>query len=202
MKQIVLSEGKNDVHLISVFFKNRCGTFEVKKFHGEDADGHIQAEESQEIKNFRERRNPYHVLAKSENGKPNLKKIFAALVSQLMRIDPEIIILVDLDGGSLRGFMNDLDEQVQERHSGKGVKLGDHSIVKRNTDMVAAECEVLTGDGKRKGTFQILAFQQTLERVAGVSHDEEIEERKEQIEEFLEKDHICDLLGTILQDPR
>lgn len=201
MKQIVLSEGKNDVHLISSFFEKRSGTFRVKKFHGEDADGYIQAEETQAIKNFREPRNPYHVLAKSENGKPNVKQVFAALVGQLMRIDPEIVILVDLDGGSLRRFVNDLDEQIRERHSGKGMKLGDHSIVERNSDMVAAVCEVLTGSGTRKGEFRVLAFAQTLERVADVSRDETIDSRKQQIERFLTEDHVYEFLDATLPNP-
>lgn len=200
MKQIVLSEGKNDVHLISSFFEKRSGTFRVKKFHGEDADGHIQTEETQAIKNFREPRNPYHVLAKSENGKPNVKQVFAALVGQLMRIDPEVVVLVDLDGGSLRGFVSDLNEQVQERHSGKGMELGDHSVTRRNSDMVAAECEVLTGDGKLKGEFRILAFKQTLERVADVSHSEQVEQKEQQIEQFLNEDHVYDFLDAILPE--
>lgn len=198
MKQIVFSEGKNDVHFISYFFYERDGSFQVKKFIGEEADGQIRGEETREIKNFREPRNPYHVLAKSENGKPNLKQVFAALVNQLMRVDPEIVVLVDLDGGSLRGFVNDLDERIQTHHTGRGTQLGDPSITERNGDMVAALCEVLTGDGKCKGKFRIVAFKQTLERVADVPKDEEMDAREAHIEQFLNEQHVYDLLDTVL----
>jgi hypothetical protein len=200
MKQVVLSEGKNDVHFISSFFKERGGNFQIKQFLGEHADGQIRHEETTEIKNFRERRNPYHVLAKSENGKSNLEQVFAALVNQLMRIDPEIVVLVDLDGGSLRGFVNDLDEQVRTQHSGRGTELGDPSITERTGDMVAAVCEVLKGNGSRKGEFRIVAFKQTLERVADVSKDEELDARQDKIEAFLEEGHVYDLLDAVLPD--
>ena len=188
------------MYFLSYFFEKRSGNFEIKRFIGENADGQIRHEETTEIKNFRERRNPYHVLAKSANGKSNLKQVFAALVNQLMRIDPEIVVLVDLDGGSLREFVNDLDEQVRTQHSGRGTELGAPSITERNGDMVAAICEVLKGNGTRNGEFRIVAFKQTLERVADVSKDEELDTRQAQIEEFLEETHVYNLLDAVLPD--
>jgi len=200
MKQVVLSEGKNDVCFLSSFFEKRDGSFRIREFIGEEEDGQIRSAESREIKNFRERRNPYHVLAKSENGKSNLKQVFAALVNQLVRIDPEIVVLVDLDGGSLDGFVTDLDEQVREQHTGRGTELGDPSIIERNGDMLAAVCEVLKGNGSRKGEFRIVAFKQTLERVADVSKDEELDTRQDRIEAFLGDGHVYDLLDAALPD--
>jgi hypothetical protein len=66
--------------------------------------------------------------------------------------------------------------------------------------MVAAVCEVLKRDGSRKGEFRIVAFKQTLERVAGVSRDPEIDARRDQIEEFLEESRVYDLLDTVLSE--
>ncbi|WP_135827674.1 hypothetical protein [Halorussus halobius] len=201
MKQIVLSEGKHDVHLVSYFFEKRHGSFEMTKFIGEDEESPIQQKESRMIKNFQERRNPYDVLAKSENGKPDLKQVFSSLLNQLMGIDPEIVFFVDLDGGDLDSFLGKLDEQIRGRHSARGIKLGNHSVTKQNTDMVAADCEVLTASGQVKGEFRIVAFQQTLERVAGVSRDAEGDDWKAEIEAFLdEEDHIFDLLHSALPD--
>lgn len=201
MKQILLSEGKHDVHLISYFFEKRDGNFEITKFIGEEEESPIQGKESREIKNFQERRNPYDVLAKSENGKPDLKQVFSSLLNQLMGIDPEIIFFVDLDGGNLDSFLTKLDEQIQGRHSARGIKLGSHRVAKKNTDMVAADCEVLTENGQTKGEFRIVAFRQTLERVAGVSRDDETNEWKAGIEAFLEEeDHIYELLHSVLPD--
>jgi hypothetical protein len=201
MKQIVLSEGKHDVHLISYFFKKRDENFDITKFIGEEEVSPIQRKESREIKNFQERRNPYDVLAKSENGKPNLKQVFSSLLNQLMGIEPEIIFFVDLDGGDLDSFLAKLDEQIQGRHSARGIKLGNHRVAKKNTDTIAADCEVLTANDRTKGEFRIVAFRQTLERVAGVSRDDESDEWKSDIEAFLEEEgHIYDLLHSVLPD--
>ena len=184
--------------LVSSFF-DMAGDFRVKEFYGEHLGPSLRTEESQEIQNFRERRNPYHVLVKSENGKPNLKKVFAALVDQLLRIEPQIVFLVDLDGGNLRSLVSDLNEQIQQRHSGRELKIGEYAIEKQDRDMVSATCEVLTRTGNLKGTFDIVAFKQTFERVAEISRDDEPDVRKRQIKEFLEdEDHVRDRLDSVL----
>lgn len=197
MEQVVLCEGKHDVHLVSEFFEKRRGIYKVKTVLGEEIQSSMQGEESHQIKNFQEPRNPNHVLAKSDNGKQELEKVFSTLVNQLLRIDPEIIVLVDLDGGCLKNFVDGLDERICSRHD--RLELGAHEVTERNDDMLAAICEVLTTNGKKKGEFQIVAFEQTLERVADVPRgdDVDIEVRRDQIEQFLEEDHIYDLLDTV-----
>lgn len=196
MKQVVLCEGKHDVHFVSSFFEKRDGNFEVTEFIGEEVESALPGEESRQIKNFQEPRNPNHVLAKSDNGKQELEKVFATLVNQLLRIHPEIIILVDLDGGSLRNFVDGLDEKIRGRHD--RLELGTHEVTKRNIDMLATSCEVVTTNGQTKGEFQIVAFEQTLERVADVSRDEEIDTRRNQIEQFLTDGHAYELLDAAL----
>lgn len=200
MKQVVLCEGKHDVHLVSSFFEERSGSFKIKKVLGEEIQSSMRGEESKQLSNFREKRNPYHVLAKSDNGKEELEKVFSVVVNQLLRIDPEITILVDLDGGRLQTFVDGLDERICGRHD--RLELGTHEVTEQNDDMVAAVCKVLTTAGKKKGEFQIVAFEQTLERVADVSRDDDvdIEARREQIEQFLEEDHIYDLLDAVFPD--
>lgn len=196
MKQIVLCEGKHDVHLVSSFFEERDGNYRVKEFLGEEIESPVPSAESRQITNFQEKRNPNHVLAKSDNGKQELEKVFAKLVNQLLRIDPEITVLADLDGGNLENFVDGLNERVCGRHD--RLELGTHEVTKRNDDMVTAVCEVLSTNGKRRGEFRIVAFEQTLERVADVSRDEEFDTRTEQIEAFLkEADHIFDLLDAV-----
>ena len=54
-------------------------------FYGEDvSDEPLKNRESTAIRNFLERRTPYDVLAKSENGKSRLKRVFARLVKFLV----------------------------------------------------------------------------------------------------------------------
>lgn len=200
MKQVVLCEGKHDVHLISSFFKERSGSYEINEFLGEEIESAIPGAESRQIKNFQEPRNPNHVLAKSDNGKQELEKVFSTLVNQLLRINPEVTVVVDLDGGSLQTFVNGLDERIRTRHD--RLELGGHKVTERNGDMLAAVCEVLTTKGKKRGEFQIVAFEQTLERVADVPRDDvDIERRREKIDQYLEEDHVYDLLDAVLPDP-
>lgn len=196
-KRIVLSEGKNDVHLVSSFFSECDRTLEVKEFIGEEIGPSLRTEESEAIRNFREPRSPYDLLVKSENGKPNLKKVFAGLVNQLMEIEPEVFVLVDLDGGRLNGFVEDLDEQVQTRHNGR-IELGTPEIKERNGDLVAGTCDVRTAMGRTKGEFHLVAFRQTLEQVADTSREEEREVREEKIECLLDEEHVFDLLDSVL----
>ncbi|WP_132057927.1 hypothetical protein [Halorussus amylolyticus] len=199
MKHIILCEGKHDVHLVSSFFEERGGSFELKTVLGEEIQSSMRGEESRQISNFRERRNPYHVLVKSDNGKQELEKVFSVVVNQLLRIDPEITVLVDLDGGTLETFVDGLDERIRTRHD--RLELDAPEVAERNHDMVAGVCEVLTTNGKKKGEFQIVAFEQTLERVADVSRDDETDEWKAGIEDFLgEADHIYDFLHSVLPD--
>ena len=197
MKRIILSEGKNDVHLVSSFCGECDRTLEVKKFYGEDIESSFRSKESRAIRRFQERRNPYHILAKSENGKSNLKKAFAGLVNQLMDIDPAVFVLADLDGGRLDRLVADFDEQIQDRHNGR-IELGPPSNRNRNGDMVGATCEVVTAGGKTKGEFHFVAFKQTLERAAGTSHEEDRETQERKIEALLNEDHVFDLLDSML----
>lgn len=197
MKRIVLSEGRNDVHLVSCFFGECDRTLMVEPFYGEDIESAFRSVESRAIRRFQERRNPYHVLAKSENGKSNLKKVFAGLVNQLMDIDLEIFVLVDLDGGHLDTLVDDFDEQIQDRHDGR-IGLGTPANRNHNGDMVGATCEVVTANGKTKGEFHLVAFEQTLEQVAGTSREEDRETQEEKIEALLDEDHVFDLLDSML----
>jgi hypothetical protein len=81
------------------------------------------------------------------------------------------------------------------------VHIDHDEVIERNDDIMAGVCEVLTKNGKKKGEFQIIAFEQTLERVADVSRDDESEEWRSDIEAFLEEaDHIYDLLHSVLPD--
>ena len=196
-KRIVLSEGKNDVHLVSSFYKECDRALEVKKFIGEELGPSLRSEESQAIRSFQEPRSPYHVLAKSENGKPNLKKVFAGLVNQLIDAEPEVFVLVDLDGGRLDGFVADLDEQIQSRHNGR-IELETPDVTERNGDMVGATCEVVTATGKTKGEFHLIAFEQTLEQVASTSREEDRKVQEEKIEYLLKEDYVFDLLDAVL----
>lgn len=198
---IVLSEGKNDVHLVYSFFEEYDESYAVERFHGEEIQTELRAEESRKISLFREPRNQYHVLAKSENNKDNLQDVFVRLVNQLLggRVFTPICMLVDLDGGNLKTFLDDIDERIRECHSGRGIELGNHSIVKRNRHLIACVCEVLTRQERVKGEFHVVAFRQTLERLTDIDREnDEREVKNEKVECLLDEDHVFDFLNSVL----
>jgi hypothetical protein len=201
-ERIVLSEGKNDVNLVYSFFEEFDGTYEVDRFYGEDVQTVLQNAESDKISNFRGPQNDYHVLAKSENNKDGLQQVFVALLNQLLskRVYTPVCLLVDLDGGDLQTFLDDLREQIQGRHGSRGIELGDHTLAERNRHMVAADCEVLTREGQVKGEFHVVAFRQTLERLTDIDREnDERDVKNEKIEQLLEDDHVFDMLDSVLR---
>lgn len=134
--------------------------------------------------------------------KNNLQQLIAALVNQLLsrRVYAPVCILVDLDGGQLNGYLEDLDERVRDRQQGRGIELGDHEVVERNSDMVAADCEVLTSEGRVKGEFHVVAFRQTLERLTNIDREnDERDVKNEKMEQLLENDYVFDLLDSVLR---
>lgn len=201
-EQIVLCEGKNDVHLVYSFFEECDGTYDVDRFHGEDIKTELQYAESDKIKNFRGSQNDYHVLAKSENNKSNLQSLIAALVNLLLdgHVYTPVCVLVDLDGGDLDDFFDDLGEVIEDRQGGRGIELGAHEVVNRNKHMIAADCEVLTREGRVKGEFHVAAFRQTLERLTDIDRkNDERDVKNEKIERLLENAHVFGMLDSVLR---
>lgn len=201
-ERIVLCEGKNDVHLVYSFFEKCDGSYDVDRFHGEDIRTELQYAESDKIKNFRGPQNDYHVLAKSENNKSNLQSLIAALVNLLLDSHDytPVCVLVDLDGGDLDGFFDNLGEMIADRQGGRGIELGEHEVVEWNRHMIAADCKVLTREGRVKGKFHVAAFRQTLERLTDIDRDDdEREVKNEKIERLLENDHVFDMLDSVLR---
>lgn len=203
MKRVVLSEGKNDVHLVSSFFEECGGTYEVEQFHGEEIQTELRSAESRAITNFVEPRNDSDVLVKSENNKNNLQRVFAALVNQLTNSSRHtaVCVVVDLDGGTLDGFLENLDERVRGRQAGKGTTLGTHDLTARNRDMLAARCPVLTRQERVTGEFDVIAFKQTLERLTDIDRgNDDRDVKNEKVERLLDEDHIFELLDSVLND--
>lgn len=197
MKRLVLCEGKDDVELVSSFLQAADGTLNIWPFYAEDIDTSFRNQQRQAIQNFDRPWNDHDALVKSENGKRNLAKVLARRVGMLVDIGPAVTVLVDLDGGTLDDHLDGYDERIRGRHAGSGLSLGDHTVVDRNADMLAATCEVLTRTERVKGTFGLLAFRHRPEDVVGIDDSSPVE-TDELVDDLLTEDHVTDLLQATL----
>ncbi|WP_049969627.1 hypothetical protein [Haladaptatus cibarius] len=198
MKKIVFSEGKYDVHFIDKLFDNSSANPSVDKFVVEnESRSDLKNKESEKIRNFLERFNPYDVLIKSENGKPNLKHGFVSVLRQLANEEVEKYVLVDLDNRSIHDFLTDIEEQMNQRFSGCGLRLGNRSIIKENRHMIAQEIELQIDTGRDPRTgFVVVAFKTSLETVADIGDGDGHSEKTTKIESILDIRPVSRLLQT------
>lgn len=187
MKRIVLSEGKRDVVFVEQFLERQSGDNRVTRFVGEDVQhSRLKNRESECIRNFLEPRNPYDCLVKSENGKADLKRVFAKLVRFLVSSDAEVCLLIDLDSRPLDALFDDLDDRVAECYSGKEYEIVHSETVAQSDVQIGATAE-LRSDGDVRGEFDVLAFRSSLEDAAGI---DDTDDQEGKLGELLEESDV------------
>lgn len=189
MKQVVLSEGKRDVELVRCYYEQFHSDLRVDTFIAEEEPySDLKHSESNAIENFLERRNPYDVFAKSENGKSDLKLIFIKLIRYLMKQDVQVCLLIDLDGGDQGRLIEELDERVRRNFEGTHLEIGNDDRIQRSPAQVATRHQLFE-NGNLLGAFELIGFHYKLETAAGIDKEndsEEVQERK--LREFVNDD--------------
>lgn len=200
MKRLVLSEGRRDVQLVEVFYEEVDTDVRVDTFHGEDVDyERLKNRESSAIRNFLERRNPYDVLAKSENGKPDLKRVFTKLVKFLLAREVTVTLLVDLDGAGLDALLEDLDRRVQDNYRGKEFGVQELERVDQSRQQVASVAELYSKrDGNRYGDFEVVAFREDLETSADVKVQADGPTQHEKLRRFVADERATAPMRSVL----
>ena len=95
---IVPCEGERDARLVETYYDVHGEDTRVTTFLGEEVEHSRQKnEDSEEIRNSVEPRNPYDVLVKSEEGDDTLKPLFVKLVNRLVQVELRVRLLIDLD---------------------------------------------------------------------------------------------------------
>lgn len=175
IKDIVFTEGRNDLKLIEKSIQEMIGTLQIEKFIAEDIDSDNRGKESKAIRNFSEPYNQKEFLIKSEGGKPELKSMFSTMVTQLDSFDIDFHLLIDLDGGDVPDFCTDINERCRER-------FPDDIVIKPTDrfrsfgDISVHNCELLVDDDPKEH-FNIVSFSHSMEITAGV-HDSDCEYEK------------------------
>jgi hypothetical protein len=171
MKQLVLSEGVHDVLLVECFYESEFPSSELKPVYAEELEFNdltdLQGQETKKIKNFLQRYNPYDVLVKSENGKPNLIQVFVKTVNFLAAAELELCLLIDLDGESMSSLLATLDEKARGTYSSADLRISQSGNIHSNEHMEVVEAELHDDDDVRDD-FKITAFADSFEIAAEI----------------------------------
>lgn len=199
MKRVVLSEGKRDVSLVEQHCDLIESEIEVTTFVGEEvAHSRLKNEESEQIRNFLEPRNPYQVLAKSENGKPDLIRAFVKLANFLLSRDVRVCLLIDLDGDDLGDLIGELDERVRDNYDGREFAIERDATLERSDALVAARSRLRSG-GDEVGTFEVVAFRSDLEDATDIHADDSWDTQTDKLCEFIEDRRRSSPLHRVLE---
>ena len=198
MKRVVMCEGKRDVTFVERYYDTRPGETLVTTFIGETVKhSRLKNEESESIANFLERRNPYDVLAKSENGKQDLKMAFTKLVNHLVRQPIELCLLIDLDDRSYPQLIDDLDTRVRDNYDGRTLGVTHQERLDRTPELLVTSSR-LEANEEPVGEFSILAFQSCLEDAAAIEDGDCRETESQKLDRLLADDRLTTLLAHAL----
>jgi len=193
MKILVLSEGVKDVKFMNNVFSHAMSNVEIDTLSLEQLpkEAH-QTEEAERIRNFNEKFNPYHILIKSEGGKSNLKRTLSSLIKFLSGENCDLVVLLDLDGGNLYSFIDEINEKLEMIYGGNDVLIEVNSEEDRVDSVCMIRCDVII-NGMKVDDFSIVGFPTSLEDAAGIgSHDDAPGEINKRIKRLAKEDSIAD----------
>lgn len=200
MKRLVLSEGRRDIRLVGLFYEEISPDTCIDTFYGEDVSyDRLKSHESKAIRNFLERRNPYHVLVKSENGKPNLKRVFIKLIRFLVTSDVRVVLLIDLDGDEFDALIDDLDTRVEDTYQGSQLGVKEVEKIDHSHEMLASRLELYSkSNGDRHGCFKLLAFYNDLETASGIDESNGGSSEEQKLRHLVTDKQVCGPMRSVL----
>lgn len=196
MDRIIFGEGKNDILLIEEVSKNQNSSWKVCKFIGEDVIGNNRGKESRAIGNFTGNYNPYHLLIKSEGNKTQLKRMFSTLMTQLYPKRVNFNLLIDLDGGSFRNIVEEINARCENRFTEEIIIPSPQRII--SNDLLSAyECN-LNLSGETKTSFGAIGFHHSMEIAAGIDKENDSQDEKERkIKDLAQNSRVENAISTV-----
>jgi hypothetical protein len=181
MNRIVLSEGKYDTQLLIEVYASLFDSIDsISRLDIENVNkDRLIKQESSRISRFIQVRNNDDYLFKSEGGKNGLKTAVAVMAKELLDFQDRIglCILVDLDGGDVSGFVDDVDEMMESRSTTDRASLSVDGVCDHRPPMKIHEATFSYRE--HEYTIDILAFETTMEDVASISKNEDTAQDKE-----------------------
>lgn len=192
MNRIFLSEGRNDTEMLDLVLNSVYRDLDTQRFDLEDhSSDSLINEESSMIMRFLEYRSDKDILLKSEGGKPKLKTAVASLSRGLLDyLDYfELYVVIDLDGGSIGGIIDDIDEELESRSTTFTASL------EKSGDIVPAPPfliqDTIFSYRNIKYEIRFISLEYTLEDVANINKDTDSgEEQREKVREISRREDI------------
>lgn len=197
MNRIVLTEGRDDTELLSQVISLDHNDLNPIRLDIEDCSTErLVKQESSMIRRFLEYRSDSNILLKSEGGKPDLKTAMSTITKQLVDYHDEfkLFMLLDLDGGSISGIIDDIDEMLESRSTTHRASFCSDSRPEEYYPFLTQEAYFSYRDFEYQVT--ILAFEGTLDDIAGFDKDEPDDNIEDKIHQLAE----CGDLQSVLSD--
>lgn len=190
---VILSEGSKDIEFLEGLFQHVLDCPRIDKLNLENtALDPQQAQEARKIRNFSEPYNPYEILIKAEGGKSNLKTAFTYIAKSLATKNIRLFLMFDLDGGDIRGIVDNINEKLAGIYQGNQVYIEQNASVEQLGPVHTTMLNIVVNDSIR-GEFGIIGFETTLENTAGIaSHDEDQDEISECIHSLSTDPEVAD----------
>jgi len=205
MKRLIICEGKYDGIFMEILFK-RLGIREneVKVFSQKNVSLKDKRNaESIMLKKFTENHshNPYKFLVKLEGGKNPAIKIFCRELIRCLNHVDRLILLLDVDSGSVLDKIESLKNVVNKHYSSTTPINLVHQEKNKTDHLHHSLINVYMVEGEKEiGEFQVIFFNNSLEKSCGIIKDEhEHEEKIKRIEEFIIAKKISDFFSPIFK---
>jgi len=190
MKRLILSEGKHDTTFLEKLVRRYCSEYSIHTYDIESkSEDDRHPEQTREIRNFKEKYNPYDVFLKSEGGKENLLKVAPKIIKRQSNKDINFDFLIDLDEGSAQDIENKINKSLIERSAGKEIEIQPVDNPNKRTFVITQEFEVWV-EKQYISSFNIIFIDPELEQIMGIkdSDSDRVIERK--IESGIEDERI------------
>ena len=197
MNTVIFCEGKTDVYFLDQIIKQRNQEVNVKKYISEDLPpSNRRGEQSEAVRNLVEPNNPYEILLKSEEGLDQLTKVIPGLLQFLGSQPLSFHIMIDLDGGNLTQFVDEINSRCRSRMP-KPIIIGEIMLVKKSEKFICKQYAIKK-DGVEIDTFCIFAFFQSLESSAGISGDETQSEKYDKVNNLITTPEIRSHINNLV----
>jgi hypothetical protein len=198
MKRLIVSEGKHDTSFLNELIQKYHNGWKINTFDigSKPSESRIPLE-TKEIRNFKQRYNPYDVLLKSEGGKPNLLKAIPTIIKRQSKDEIKFDFLLDLDNHSFDDIISQINEPLQSSSAGKRVFINACSERRKHTCMTIQEFEVYSGD-KVLAKFHLICLRPELETLLNIKKDDGSNEIDEKIGQGLQDERLTEPITNAL----
>ena len=180
MKRIILSEGKNDTIFLKELLTIKTLIEESKILffdqNSQDKESNSKFLQDRYFEKLQSEWLLYELLVKSEGGKTKIINVTAAKLCYLCEQGRDPIILIDLDSGQIKCFIDELEAKLTNRFKGANLSIKSEELLKINEAIMWSS--KLYKNSKFIGIIYVIGFYTTLEQVLKIDKVRDTDEQK------------------------